>query len=228
MSRILITARTRISDHELCLGGIDLDRNRCVRLSTPQAQNFAHNAPFQVKSMWNMDVPRPHLVVPHIEDVNVRALTQSQERADFLKLFQEREPELPVWHGSPTLLFDGLLTSDTREDRARAGGQYAWRGNRVPSVSLGYWIPDRDLHARRSRRTSGRVGYDVYYVDRTGPSSTVKIVHSGFQQLLPTIAAGSILSLSLARWWAPKDDPDQRERCTLQMCDLLWSPTARE
>lgn len=229
MSRILITARTRISDRELCLGGIDLDRNRCVRLSTAQAQNFSHNAPFQVRSMWHMDyAPRPHLVVPHIEDVNVRAFTQFQERTDFLKLFQEREPELPVWHGRPSLLFDGLLTSDSRENPAQAGGRYAFRGNRVPSVSLGYWIPDRDLQARRSRRRTGHVGYDVYYVDLTEAGTTVKIVHSGFQQLPPTIAVGSILSLSLARWWAPKDDPDQRERCTLQVCDLLWSPTDRE
>ena len=225
MSNVVITARTRVSDSEICLGGIDVDAVRSVRLSTANARNFSHHAPFDVGSVWSMEyTPRSQCIAPHVEDVNVHSYEAASEQPDFGELLTNESDHLHVWRGGPDALFNGLLSPDSQANRQVAGGLYVFDGQPIPPVSLGYWIPDRDLRATRSRRRSGRYGYDIYHVDRSGPSSTVKIVHSGLRTLPSVIPSGAILSLSLARWWAPRDDPDRRRRCTLQVCDLLWVP----
>lgn len=223
MSRVVITARTRIKDRDICLGGIDLDSMRTLRLSTAQSRNFTNDSPFHVGSSWIIDYTnRPNCIAPHMEDVNVDAYTHIADTFDFSKLFGANKLELRVWRDGPETLFDGVLTSEMSQARTLAGGLYVFQGGKTPSMSLGYWSPNRDLRARRSRRHSGRVGFDVYYIDDSGTDGTVRIVHSGFEPLPPTIPVGSMLSLSLARWWRPRGDSDQRERCALQICDLLF------
>ena len=43
-----------------------------------------------------------------------------------------------------------------------------------------------------------------------------KITFVGFQNPVQLISAGTLLRISLARWWAPNDD-DVEERCYLQL-----------
>ncbi len=221
-TRVLIIARTRVSDRDICLGGLDLDTSRCLRLSTATGSNFTYDAPFSVGSIWQLTfTPRPNCLPPHIEDVHVQSFHRIELAAAPGRLVLDHAEKLPVWRGGPGNLFDGLLTPDNRAGREFAGSLYVFTGNPAPAVSLGYWIPDRDLRVTTGRRRSGRTGQDVYYIDQSGPDTTVRIVHSGLTPLPSVIPSGSVVSLSLARWWTPANDSDQRPRCTLQICDVL-------
>ncbi len=220
--RVLITARTRVSDRDICLGGLDLDSNRCLRLSAANGSNFSHDVPFAVGSIWRItSAPRPNCPPPHVEDVHVQKFAHIGISPTPGRLVLDKSEDLPVWRGGLDQLFDGLLTPDRRPGREFASGLFVFAGNPVPAMSLGYWLPDRDLRVTTSRRRSGRTGQDVYYVDQSGPNATVRIVHSGLMPLPRVITSGSVVSVSLARWWTPKDDSDQRSRCTLQICDVL-------
>src|SRR5690606_4859208 len=78
----------------------------------------------------------------------------------------------------------------------------------VPAHSTWFWIPDRNL----TLRTDGK-HYD--YFDGLLPRG---LSYVGEPQPLPTLSAGTLLRVSLARWWKPENaEPAFEERCYLQL-----------
>ena len=218
MSRVLLTARTRMNDNEICLGGLDLDANRCVRLFATRGEYFRPSAPFQVGHLYSVEYrPDRTYTLPHGEDVEVIRFTSmgpvDSPRATVL----ERKAELPFWEGGLEALFDGRLSlSPDNGQRQHASAAYVFEGDPLPAQSLGYWLPDRDL-----RVVTAKGKRDAYYLDPTGVTPSWRLRHNGLHPLPPVIPSGSLLSVSLARWWLPDNDRDPRRRCTLQLCDLL-------
>lgn len=184
-----------------CVGGLELRTNRSLRLLQPNGQNMPDNMPLEVGEIWEMDyVPRQNPRPPHTEDVLLR-------RYDYLR----RQPNLSAfirkrvhpWQGSPEQLFEGKLCSTP----SGSGFVSAERG--VPSQSTGYWISDQDLVVEEQ---FGRLRY-IYPVDQGVRS----LPYVGLGEPVDCIPQGTLLRVSLARWWRREDNLDVEERCYLQL-----------
>jgi len=185
----------------VCVGGLTLADNRMVRLLPDQGYNHSVGVPYQVGQIWEMKLsparePRP----PHVEDVRVlscKLLETQTHLAEFL--LQRIEP----WRGSPQALFEGLLQATP------AGSGYISHQTGVPAHSTGFWIPDKAL-----QRTDYKAKVRFHYPSGDGVQH---FTYVGFDEPPTHLAAGTLLRISLARWWQPEDAPEIEERCYLQL-----------
>jgi hypothetical protein len=185
MTTVVIVSRTRMGNG-VCIGGLSESENRNLRLLPASgAHSHPSSAPYQIGEIWDMDlVPPAELEPPHIEDVLVRRARRSGVQQDLQTwLLAHVEP----WRGDGQVLFDGLLVISGN------GSAYISRQG-VPDRSVGFWIPDADLEFT----TDPRRGYLVQFGWRT-----VTVGYVGVAEPAPLITAGSLVRVSLARWWSP-------------------------
>jgi hypothetical protein len=116
---------------------------------------------------------------------------------------QSRIPS-SIWRGTPSELFDGKLQFTL----ATISSAYISQARGLPSMSTGYWFPNQPL--TRLTNDKGKVYYQ--YKDT---KYNLKMSYVGFANPIPVITQGTLVRLSLARWWQPKDSPE--ERCYLQI-----------
>jgi hypothetical protein len=187
-----------------CISGI-AENGASIRLLPNAGGHWDTSAPFQVGEIWELQYAAlASPARPHVEDVVVsqqrRLGIQPALRAHLLG-------RVTPWQGSTDSLFDGMVGYT-----ASNNGYVAERLG-IPSRSIWFWIPDRDL----SLRADGR-HYD--YSDGLGLRG---LAYVGEPAPVATISAGSLVRVSLARWWKPPDaDPDFEERCYVQLSG--WYP----
>ena len=87
------------------------------------------------------------------------------------------------------------------------GNGYISRAMGVPKYSTWFWIPDKDLTLRD----------DGKHYDYPAPYFQKGMSYVGEPVAIPVIPAGTLVRLSLARWWRPPDVDDLEERCYLQL-----------
>ncbi len=198
--KVLVLSKTRMQPGRCCIGGIS-ETGEYVRLLTENGENQQETTELLPSQVWEIDyVKREHTIPPHIEDVLVRA-----------KIFQktiESESEIieiihklkaPIWEGPPNNLFDKKIK---------------WTGNGrgyidkddIPSNSVGFWISDDDL----TKNEYNGIRYRHHYEEGW---RSLKFV--GYEEPVDKIPAGTLLRVSLARWWKP--DGIDEERCYLQL-----------
>ena len=118
------------------------------------------------------------------------------------------EKRVQIWSGAPSVLFDGLLLfSNTSAYISQVGG--------VPNQSTGYWKPNREL-ILNSR--NGKHHYAIncsVSLDADFHVKTLSIPYVGCVSPIPVIPKGTLLRVSLARWWPPSGVDE--ERCYLQL-----------
>lgn len=188
----------------LCIGGLTSDAVN-VRLVSPEGPH-RDDSPFQVGSIWDMELT-PVLVTqpPHVEDHVISRCRQvgQVQRPGRLILGRVRP-----WQGGPEVLFDGAL-------RCRPSGRAYVGSDHIPAGSVGFWIPDRRLQLMR---TGERARYEY----RTSSGTAAVFGYVGCEEPAPTIPAGSLVRVSLARWWRPPDQPEANEVCYAQVSG--WFP----
>ncbi|HVL25366.1 MAG TPA: hypothetical protein VM450_14850 [Thermomicrobiales bacterium] len=228
MSEVLIIARTRMRHGKICVGAVDRETSHFLRLLNGAGYSFLDAAPFQVGEIWDVRyVNRPPVTPPHVEDVRVLEMRRVTSHNDPGRWLRENARRIRLWRGSPRTMYDGTLTFPQRAHAmSNPHAAYVERGRRLPSCSLGLWETDR-LLVRRQERYDGvaRVRYDG--VETHADDVSISLSHKGFGREPIIIPPGSIVSLSLARWWAPDDGRRQPERCYVQLCDVvaLGAPT---
>lgn len=216
MTRVVIIARTRISESDVCIGAIDIDTHRMVRLHDNNGRNFRRDYPFDVGQVWNARLFPKRSRPPHVEDTFAVQLSRVQEPFDLKGYLDGARDRLPIWTGGPESIFDGKLHVHPYT------GAAALYGDREQSAgSLGLWIPDGQLSKRMEDRYENRQFY-YYYVDPS-QRERLKLKFTGIAPSPETVPAGSIISLSLARWWRPGGSL-RVEQCTPMVCDILWTP----
>ena len=196
---VLIVGRTKMGGATRCIGGISHD-GKSVRLLDSNGGHWNTMAPFQIGQIWNLaytQVAAP--VPPHTEDVLVSQYqligTQPNLRAHLLARVQP-------WQGSIDQVFAGAL------DFTSNGNGYVCQRCGVPAHSTWFWIPDRDLTLRA----------DGKHYDYSDGNLSRGLSYVGEPQALPSLPAGALIRVSLARWWKPNDAaPDFEERCYLQL-----------
>ncbi|HCI81888.1 MAG TPA: hypothetical protein DHW02_19605 [Ktedonobacter sp.] len=210
MERVLIVARTRMGSG-VCVGGLVLDSNRSVRLLTREGALQPRLTEFQVGQIWDVNFRRvANVEPPHVEDVMVFS-QQLLETVDNMQdmLLAHIQP----WTGGPESLFDRMLTID----RTRC---YVSHAKPVPQRSTGLWLLDRPLVFDKEHvdKTQIRHMYLMQYKDHIGNRAytrTLTIPFVGYQRPIDEIPVGTLVRISLARWFAPSSVGE--ERCYLQL-----------
>jgi hypothetical protein len=187
------------------VGGLDLDTNRGVRLLQPNWAYQPGDTDYDIGQVWKIECePRPGLRPPHVEDVLVHRRELVGRELGLRKLLLER---VQVWRGAPNQTFEGLVRPTFH------GSGYVNNIMGVPSVSTGFWQPDRPLTL-----TEEATGPHYHYPMPHGSRAVRSLKYVGYAPSLPVIPAGTLVRLSLARWWRPEEaSTEVEERCYLQL-----------
>ena len=222
MAQVIIVSRTRMADGFVCVGGVDVDNRRSVRLLDARGRHeTAETCPYTIWDIWDIDYyPNQRRPNPHTEDVNVTRRMKI-DRVDVPNMSVNRFAELmlnsniPIFRGSLFSVFDSKLRH-TDNDKLYISKED------VPTFSTCFWINDKRLLSYKNDRgrwqyrytdMSNRYGYTISYV--------------GTEEHLDTIEVGSLIRLSLAHWWKPEDSDDE-ERCYLQLSGCLIQGKSEE
>lgn len=200
MTQVLVVCKTRMKT-ELCLGGLVRGSYEKIRLLTQEGRNQPQDTDFHVGDIWECQlIPQAHMRKPHTEDMLVtpqRMLRRVSNMREFLLQRLDLEPS----HMST--LFDGLL------NYTKNGSAYISERMGVPGYAHAFWRPVFGLSIRREPRK-------IYYEYEDSDSlKKFRLRYVGLAAPVSRIAPGSLLHLSLARWW--RQPGTNEERCYLQL-----------
>ena len=116
MAQVIIVSRTKMTGDYVCVGGVDVNNRRSVRLLNAWGHHeSATDCPYQIWDIWDIDYylnqGRPH---PHTEDVNV-VRRQKIDIVDAPNMSINRfagvleSSGIPLFRGSLFTVFDGRL-----------------------------------------------------------------------------------------------------------------------
>lgn len=198
--KTLIVSRTKMSGSGRCIGGIAQD-GTSLRLLNPNGQNWDTSAPFQIGDIWDLNyTAKTGLTPPHVEDVVCASGTKAASASDVRDTILELAP---AWTGGISQLFDGVLGFTAK------GNGFVSHSRGVPSQSTGFWISDKEL---RLRADAKHYDYPQGFLSQAKGMSYV-----GESDAIQTIPSGTLIRVSLARWWKPDDVDGLEERCYLQL-----------
>ncbi|MDX2190435.1 MAG: hypothetical protein SFY32_11275 [Bacteroidota bacterium] len=199
---VLIVSKTRMTN-AICVGGILAD-GRSVRLLDEDGHNQPNDTDFEIKDVWTIEFDeRLDKRPPHVEDV---LLTKKEfkfklkETTKMLEFIKEKFKST-VWKDGIDNIYGGKIQWTS------SGSGYVSEMKDLPDCSTGFWLLDKDL--KRSDY-AGKVKYKYPF------SQWRNIPFVGCQSPIDLIPAGTLVRLSLARWWSP-DGSDDEERCYLQL-----------
>lgn len=199
---VLIVAKTRMKNGFCCVGGLNLNDLTNLRLLTADGNNQRENTSFMVGQIRDMDYTnRSNVIPPHIEDVLVEGssiVAHIRHLAPFLNR------HAPICRESLDLLFNGKLQV------TESGSGFISNQAGVPNGSVCFWetpyLLERDNFEARIRY-SFRIDERFHHIPFVG-----------YQEAPNVIPSGTLLRMSLARWWRPQDASDGlEERCYMQM-----------
>jgi hypothetical protein len=218
MERVLIVARTRMTAKLACVGALTHDTFKGIRLLRPNHANQPANTPFQVGQIWDIHFyPCPEITPPHVEDVIVTAQKLVGQHADLHSLLLH---SVNPWKGGVAALFDGLLHIDTTS-------YCISRSVGIPHCSTGYWLPDQPLilTERNSRAyyqieataEADKETLKKYHRDarKTRGNAVAYIPFVGCAEPIPLIEPGTLVRVSLSRWW--RQEEFYEKKCYLQL-----------
>lgn len=199
---ILIVSKTRMHGDHVCVGGFDLATGRNVRLLTDQGYNQSSTTAYRIGEIWDLVCrSRCGCEPPHVEDVLVTSASRISVQPDLDAFIREN---CPVIEGPLNNAFGGHL------QYTGAGSAFISRGAGIPGESVCFWETNEPL---RRDDFNSKVRYSFRQ-----DFSIRHIPYVGFREPVDVIARGSLVRLSLARWWKPKDAPaEEPEKCFLQL-----------
>ena len=197
---VLIVAKTRRKGGA-CIGAITAD-GRSVRLEAANAADNEHaGMEYQVGDVWKIEAePHPHIVPPHVETIVVYGKRRLRSDVDPLATIEKYMSPLS---GGIDALYEGLVQS------AEGGALYIAERTGIPTRSTLFWRPDRPLRLVDN-------GVRLHYCFPADDGER-RLAFVGFQEPLEEIPAGTVIRISLAHWWRPREHPEDEERCYLQL-----------
>ena len=196
--RVLIVAKTRMGSGA-CIGAIT-EKGESVRLVPFNADpHDGANQEYEVGDIWDITGnPETPLMPPHNENFVVHKKSRLHTTKDMKDSVSAIELLMPPKTGHPRVLYEGLLKT------TGSGSLYVPAAGDIPSYSTTFWRTDQPL-----ARDTGAKRIRYRYSTENG-GCTLTFV--GFQEPLEVIPAGTLLRVSLAHRWHPKDQPDAEER----------------
>lgn len=203
---VIIVSKTHMSS-AACVGGV-LANGRFVRLLDSDGYNQDSDTDLEVGDVYTITFSeRTEKTPPHVEDILVHTMEHKFSFSSIEKMVEYLTDKLKVkiWRGSTEVLFDGNL------EWTSGGSGYISESGEIPKNSVGFWIPDRDLN-RKDYNEKVRYSYPIRWRN---------ISYVGYQNPVDKIPAGTLVRVSLARWWSPNED---EERCYLQLSGWYGLP----
>lgn len=203
---VIIVSKTHMSS-AACVGGV-LANGRFVRLLDSDGYNQDSDTDLEVGDVYTITFSeRTEKTPPHVEDILVHTMEHKFSFSSIEKMVEYLTDQLKVkiWRGSTEVLFDGNL------EWTSGGSGYISESGEIPKNSVGFWIPDRDLN-RKDYNEKVRYSYPIRWRN---------ISYVGYQNPVDKIPAGTLVRVSLARWWSPNED---EERCYLQLSGWYGLP----
>ena len=205
---VLIVSRTRMGGRHICVGGIEVEGSKSLRLLDRHGRNLTVQRPLRVGQVWSLEyAAAPNLRPPHTEDVRLTRGTRREDRdppdleADLLARQEEFEHDGRFWEGPPNVLFQECI-------QTTGSGSCYVENDPLPTASTGFWIPSFPL-TRRDEDGKNR----FYLLDMPGHYCRFTFVGDG--PAPEHIEAGTLCRVSLARWW--RNEPTMPERCYVQL-----------
>jgi hypothetical protein len=201
---ILITSKTH-KGNSACVGGLVLKTNRIVRLLNPGNWDQYADTNLDIGDVWDIQFnEREEIEPPHIEDIIIQSKDYKREIDDISNYL--RTCGVLIYNGAPTQIFEGRL------GWTGSGSGYIGNRENLPTNSVGFWISDKDLTLDDDDNNNKHYNYPTdNQFERIKRFSYV-----GFQPKVQIIPSGTLMRISLARWWKPEDS-DMNERCYLQL-----------
>lgn len=196
---VLIVAKTKWGEF-FCIGAIEINTNKYLRLMDLNGGYQPSNTQFKVGEIWDVKYLSTPGKPPHIEDVKVI----SKEQIDTVNPNNYITANCKIWRGDLNDVYDSKLTWDN--------GSGLNNPKDVPTNSVGFWQSDRDLILRNN---FGKPCYTYSYNNIFKRDK--KIPYKGEMSALDTLPAGTLIRLSLAKWWNPPEKPEMEKRCYLQL-----------
>lgn len=198
---VLIVARTQMGGGNVCIGGFDISTKSNIRLLTSAGGNQPASVPFQIGQIWKIAyTPKVNLTPPHLEDVMVQS-SQLSSTLSSTEIISFITQNCSVVSGALTGLFGGAVKSPLRH------ASYI-DSSSVPNHSVCFWRPNSDLTHTNSFNKD-----KYHFVDQEHDA------YFAYVGLVPSVAVipqGSIVRISLPRWWAPPDSSAPKV-CYLQL-----------
>ena len=207
---VIIVSKTHMSN-AACVGGV-LANGRFVRLLDSNGYNQDSETELEVGDVYTITFSeRNDTRPPHVEDILLNSMEHKFTFSTIEKMVEYLTDKLKVniWRGSTEALFDGKLQWTS------GGSGYISESGEIPDNSVGFWIPDKNL-TRNDYNEKVRYSYPIRWRN---------ISFVGFQNPVDNIPAGTLVRVSLARWWSPNED---EERCYLQLSGWYGLPEAKE
>jgi hypothetical protein len=217
---VIIVSKTHMHS-AACIGGV-LANGKFVRLLDEYGHNQDVNTSMNVGDVYTIffnerEDKRP----PHIEDILVLKMKFKFSFSPVEKMIEYLREKLKVkiWEGGTEVVFDGKIKW------TQSGSGYISESCETPENSVGFWISDKPLTRRDYQ---GKVKYSYPPINSVDKGFIVErqwrsLPFVGFQSPVDTIPAGTLVRLSLARWWSPEDS-DVEERCYLQLSGWYGLP----
>ena len=201
--RVLIVAKTRMGSGA-CIGAIT-EKGESVRLVPFNADpHDGANREYEVGEIWEIKGEQEtSLIPPHNENFVVHKKSRLHTTKDTKDLVSVIELLMPPKTGHPRVLYEGLLQN------TESGRLHIAKQSDMPPYSTTFWRTDQPLTLDIEKL---KLRYR-YPTENGGCTFTF----GGFQEPLETIPAGTLLRVSLAHWWRPKDKPTTEERCYAQI-----------
>ncbi len=200
MKEVIILAKTRMKG-AYCIGGM-LSNGQPVRLLNSQGFNQDMSIVYKIGEVYSITYDtKPDCIPPHVEDIMVRTSNHkySFPNDEALVDYLINKLSIKIWRGSIENLFDNKLEWTSN------GSGYVSKYTKMPDNSAGFWISDKDLIRDDNDK---KIRYR--YAD-----SQKLISFVGLQEPVDIIPAGTLIRVSLARWWTPNEAKEKR--CYLQL-----------
>lgn len=197
----VIVSKTQMN-HHMCVGAI-LQDGTGIRLLDAFGQNQPENTLFEIGQIWDLVFTnRPNTRDPHNEDVYVHYATLKSGPITDLRSYLLNKIKVKVWQDSSDNLFEGEVGWTGN------GSGYVCERIGTPDHSVGFFICKNDLEYDDDKH---------YIIPSLNPFlHSRRLAYVGRVPAIPIIKAGTLVRISLARWWKP-EDVDIEERCYIQV-----------
>lgn len=196
-----------MQDNRVCVGGVDLDNKCSVRLLNINGLHEHFNeCPYNLLRIWEIAYSKTNKrPAPHLEDVAVHKRTKTPYIVKPKELPKLEKYNIKIFRHSLLTTFDGKLNSTD------SGSLYISSQKGVTDYSTCFWVCDRDLIKNRFS-TEQKIKYDYQF-----GTKWYHIPYVGLENGPDIIKSGTLIRLSLAHWWHPKDNNGIENRCYLQL-----------
>jgi|YNPBryunderm2012_1023409.scaffolds.fasta_scaffold18022_4 hypothetical protein len=210
---VLIVAVTHMHEGRCCVGALQIQDRQCSLIPTCQWRllNPDRSFPllteisFRVGQVWDVQIepaPEHRIRPPHTEDSYLHSSRQRGclREPQAIRLYRGlcRNPQIPMVQGGVTQLFHGMLRQDENSQ------SFYLTQSECPNYSTSFWIPNHPLLV--TENSHGRLR-------AINHSQNIDLRYTAVEPRIEcgeTIPAGSLLRVSLARFWRRNEDEEPR------------------